>query len=184
VHDSIGEDSSAYFRGRLYRGREGEENHGREFRRETNCPASRYVGVSRTGDATRWTRVATPASAAPSSGPSPIRSRRVPVDRMTSNEHAIARNRRPIFSPGGRERGVYGRAQNGRRQERSTVRERERASETSFLSFSTLLSRFLLRLASFTRSLASAYNIRARARNSLSLSLSLSLRYNSAIRGL
>lgn len=59
------------------------------------------------------------------SGLSLSRRRHVLVTRMTSDERAIAGNRRPIFSPGRRERWVYGRTQNGCRQERSTVSEHE-----------------------------------------------------------
>lgn len=127
----------SYFRARLYRGRE--ENHGRESdvkrivpRRGTSVRPDR---PARGGRASRRAR-----SRSPASGRSLGRPRRVPVARPTFYVYAVAGYRRPIFSPGRRERRVYGRAQNGRRQERSTVRERERAGKPRF-SLSPLLSR-------------------------------------------
>lgn len=111
------------------------------------------------------------------SGLSLSRRRHVLVTRMTSDERAIAGNRRPIFSPGRRERWVYGRTQNGCRQERSTVSEHEWASEkTSFLPFS--VSHSFLLMPSLTHSTHShtdtsacnTYITRGRAIFSLSLS--------------
>lgn len=160
----------------------------RESWRGTNCHVARRVPhcLSRRDGRDSTTHLVA-STAIGAAVVRPIRTR--PGDAYRARHGRAVAYDRPIFSPGRRERRVYGRAQNGRRQERSTVRERERARKPRF-SLSPLPSRFPLRALSragwLTPTMMHTYtHARARAKSFSvsvsppSLSLSLPLRYNS-----
>lgn len=143
-HVIVDQDSSrasleSQFPTRLYRlPRARREKDGRESSGVERIVPRRGTHRSRWADTTRWTRRRDAARQRSPLSASSLRSRPRHVNdgRRARYRGILSAN---IFS-GNTCPGCYGRAQNGRRRERSTVRERERAREPPRLSLSLHLS--------------------------------------------